>query len=141
MVSVTVHDLPPTAAYLAGAHVDLRDDLGLLARPYEEEWSDYEQEIQAWRAHLEQRGLLRPGARIPEMVVALHRLVASSPCRLIAIALPDAVGDVQSQNQPGTDQEYPNWRLPLSDSEGHAVLLEDLMKSEYLRRLVAAVGG
>ncbi|HQZ85900.1 MAG TPA: 4-alpha-glucanotransferase [Actinomycetota bacterium] len=141
MVSVTVHDLPPTAAYLAGAHVDLRDDLGLLARPYELEWSEYQQEIHAWRAHLEQRGLLRPGARIPEMVVALHRLVASSPCRLIAIALPDAVGDLQSQNQPGTDQEYPNWRLPLSDSEGHAVLLEDLMKSEYLRRLVAAVGG
>jgi 4-alpha-glucanotransferase len=73
--------------------------------------------------------------------MAMHRLVARSPCRLISIALPDTVGDVRPQNQPGTDQEYPNWRVPLTDSEGNAVLLEDLVTSETLRRLVAAVGG
>ena len=31
--SVTTHDLPPTAGYLAGEHVRLRDQLGLLTRP------------------------------------------------------------------------------------------------------------
>ena len=31
--SVTTHDLPPTAGYLAGDHVRLREALGLLARP------------------------------------------------------------------------------------------------------------
>src|SRR5690625_6465511 len=32
MASVGAHDLPPTAAYLAGDHVTLRHQLGLLAR-------------------------------------------------------------------------------------------------------------
>ena len=34
---VTTHDLPPTAGYLAGEHVRLRDSLGLLTRSVEEE--------------------------------------------------------------------------------------------------------
>ena len=37
LASVTTHDLPPTAGYLAGEHVRLRDSLGLLTRPLEEE--------------------------------------------------------------------------------------------------------
>ena len=41
--------------------------------------------------------------------------------------LADAVGDRRAQNQPGTDQEYPNWRLPLADGVGLPVLLEDLI--------------
>ena len=32
LASVTTHDLPPTAGYLAGDHVRLRDRLGLLER-------------------------------------------------------------------------------------------------------------
>lgn len=141
MVSVTVHDLPPTAAYLEGAHVNLRNDLNLLANPYDEEWAAYQAEVELWREHLTMRGLLRPNAGPREVVVALHRLAALSPCRLVAIAVPDTVEDLQSQNQPGTDQEYPNWRLPLSNAEGHSVGLEGVIASDLLRRLVAAVGG
>ena len=33
LASVTTHDLPPTAGYLAGDHVRLRHQLGLLTRP------------------------------------------------------------------------------------------------------------
>ena len=36
LASVTTHDLPPTAGYLAGDHVRLRDQLGILTRPEEE---------------------------------------------------------------------------------------------------------
>ena len=64
----------------------------------------------------------------------------TQPRRLVSIALPDTVGDVRVQNQPGTDTEYPNWQVPLCDAEGHAVALEDLIESDLLRRLVAAVG-
>lgn len=141
MVSVTVHDLPPTAAYLAGEHIKMRAELGLLAGSEEQEWSAFEAEINDWRTDLAGRGLLRPEASISDLVVALHRLVSRSPCRFIAISLPDTVGDVRPQNQPGTDQEYPNWRIPLCDGDGAAVSLEDLVKSDLLRRLVAAVGG
>ena len=34
---MTTHDLPPTTGYLAGDHVRLRDRLGLLTRPLDEE--------------------------------------------------------------------------------------------------------
>ena len=37
LASVTTHDLPPTAGYLAGDHVRLRNDLGLLTRSLDEE--------------------------------------------------------------------------------------------------------
>ena len=72
-------------------------------------------------------------------VVALHRILAASPARLLGVALPDLVGDVRAQNQPGTDQEYPNWRIPLTDGDGTAVALEDLAKADLLGDLVAAV--
>jgi 4-alpha-glucanotransferase len=37
LASVTTHDLPPTAGYLAGDHIRLRDSLGLLTRSFEDE--------------------------------------------------------------------------------------------------------
>ena len=37
LATVTTHDLPPTAGYLAGEHIDIRERLGLLTRPVEEE--------------------------------------------------------------------------------------------------------
>ncbi|MFM2437491.1 MAG: 4-alpha-glucanotransferase, partial [Actinomycetota bacterium] len=141
MASVTVHDLPPTAAYLAGEHIRLRSELGQLANDEEVEWAAFASELSDWRTELNGRGLLRPDSALPDLVVALHRLVARSPCRLISIALPDTVGDVRTQNQPGTDDEYPNWTVPLSDSKGNPITLEDLAESDLLRRLVSAVGG
>ena len=56
--SVTTHDLPPTAGYLAGDHVRLRDRLGLLTRSLNEELADAEAEQAAWRAELRRAGLL-----------------------------------------------------------------------------------
>jgi 4-alpha-glucanotransferase len=42
------------------------------------------------------------------------------------VALTDAVGDRHTQNQPGTTNEYPNWRVPLADAQGRPMLLEDV---------------
>ena len=42
-------------------------------------------------------------------------------------------------NQPGTDQEYPNWRVPMTDGIGRPVLLEDLAKAPLLDALTRAV--
>ena len=75
-----------------------------------------------------------------ELVVALHRAVASSPARLVGISLPDIVGDRRAQNQPGTDQEYPNWRVPITDGDRQPVTLEQIMQgSELLDRLIGTV--
>jgi 4-alpha-glucanotransferase len=141
LASVTTHDLPPTAGFLAGEHVRLRDSLGLLARSYDEELAAHEADLTAWLDALRDRGLLRSGSAEPDVVEALHRYVAQTPARLVAVSLADAVGDRRAQNQPGTDQEYPNWRVPLCDGAGDPVLLDDLPQVAFLRRLVAAITG
>ena len=53
--------------------------------------------------------------------------------------MPDLTGDRRTINQPGTDEEYPNWRLPLAGPDGEPVLLEDLMASRWARRLARTV--
>ncbi len=139
LASVTVHDLPPTAGYLAGEHVRIRGELGLLTRPAEEELAESNAQIAEWRSMCVDRGWLAPDGTDEDLIVALHRLVAASPSILLGVALTDAVGDRRAQNQPGTDKEYPNWKVPLTDAAGRAVLIEDLPTLPLLQRLVEAV--
>ncbi|MEW5809801.1 MAG: 4-alpha-glucanotransferase [Actinomycetota bacterium] len=129
--AVTTHDLPPTAGYLVGEHVRLRDELGLLTRPAVQEWEDDRTHRDAWLAELRRVGLLGeqtdPDVRdvdVDEVVIALHRYLGRSPSQLLALSLADAVGETRTQNQPGTTDEYPNWRVPLAGADGRAVLLD-----------------
>ena len=127
LASVTTHDLPPSAGYLAGDHVRLRDSLGLLTRPVEEELAVDAVERQAWLGELQRVGLLSAdGADVEGTVQALHAYLGRTPSRLRCVALTDAVGDRRTQNQPGTIDEYPNWRVPLSGPDGRPMLLEDV---------------
>jgi 4-alpha-glucanotransferase len=139
LASVTTHDLPPTAGYLAGDHVRLRDRLGLLELSREEELATDSAERESWLAELRQRGLLPPGADTEATVQALHRYLTLTPARLLCVALTDAVGDRRTQNQPGTTDEYPNWRVPLSGPDSAPLLLEDVLTSPRAARLAAAV--
>ena len=140
LASVTVHDLPPTAGYLAGEHVRIRAELGLLSRAAEDERVADAAATREWLDLAHARGWLPdPDGPIEDLVVSLHRVVASSPARLVGVAVPDLVGDIRAQNQPGTDQEYPNWRVPLADGDGVAVALDDLPRAPLLEDIVAAV--
>src|SRR5690606_14969377 len=140
LATVTTHDLPPSAGYLAGEHVDLRDRLGLLTRGVEEERAADEADRTAWLDALRRTGLLSGDAPSEaDVIEALHAYVAGTPSRLVGVALTDAVGDRRTQNQPGTVEEYPNWRVPLTDGEGHPVLVEDVVASERVARLLATV--
>jgi 4-alpha-glucanotransferase len=142
LASVTTHDLPPTAGYLAGDHVRLRDALGLLTRPVADELAADEAERGAWLEELRSRGALEAGATdVEATVAALYRYLTWTPSRLLAVALTDAVGDRRTQNQPGTVDEYPNWRVPLSGPDGEALLLEDVMASRRAAALAAVVRG
>ena len=141
LAAVTSHDLPPTAGYLAGEHIDLRERLGLLTRPVEEERRQDEADRAAVLYQLVRLNLL-PADEPPTeraQVEALHRFLTLTPARLIGVALADAVGDRRAQNQPGTSRAYPNWRLPLADGVGQPVLLEDVMVSARVHDLAAAV--
>jgi len=139
LATVTTHDLPPTAGYLAGEHIDLRHDLGLLTRPVEQERALDAAAQSEVVGMLVARGLLRPGASGNDVVEALHRFLSWTPSKLLGVALADLAGDRRTMNQPGTDEQYPNWRLPLAGPDGRPVLLEDLMASGWARRLARCV--
>ena len=142
LASVTTHDLPPTAGYLAGEHIRIRSELGLLTRPVEEERAADAAEQRSWVEALLSGGFLQPEDQGDEqsVVEALHRLVVATPALLVGVALPDAVGERRAINQPGTFREYPNWKLPLCDGAGQPVLLEDLFTSERANSLARLVG-
>ncbi|NQU37824.1 MAG: 4-alpha-glucanotransferase, partial [Actinobacteria bacterium] len=140
MAAVTVHDLPPTLGFLEGSHVELREELGLLSRPAAQEWEEHAEEMTQWRAALTAQGLLRPNAGEDAVVAALHRYVSWTPAKLFAVSLADLVGERRTQNQPGTKDEYPNWRIPLADSEGRNVFIEDYPQIRQMTRITSAIG-
>jgi 4-alpha-glucanotransferase len=141
LTTVTVHDLPPSAGYLAGEHVALREKLGLLSRPVAEEQAEDRAVQEKFLALLRQRGLLEGASPdVRQTVEALHAFIAQTPSVLLGVALADAVGERRTQNQPGTNDEYPNWRIPLADADGRAVLVEDLAGNERFASLVASLG-
>jgi 4-alpha-glucanotransferase len=93
----------------------------------------------AWLSELRLRGLLEREATVEETVRALHEYLTLTPARLLCVALPDAVGDRRTQNQPGTTDEYPNWRVPLADPAGEPIRLEDVLKSARAASLATVV--
>jgi 4-alpha-glucanotransferase len=142
LATVATHDMPPIAGYLAGDHIRLRARLGLLTRPEAEEWADHQRQLAAWAGLLAALGLTdRPdlAGSVPATTVALHGFLARTPARLIGISLADAVGERRIQNQPGTVDEYPNWRVPLADADGRPVLLDDLPADPRIRAAIAPV--
>ena len=130
LTTVNTHDLPPAAGYLAGEHVDLRASLGLLSRPVEEEREADAAARNAVLSLLRSRSLL-PEAEagedsVQQTVEALHSFILQTPSVLLGVSLTDAVGERRTQNQPGTGDEYPNWRVPLCGPDGQAILIDDL---------------
>ncbi len=141
MASVTTHDLPPSAGYLAHDHVKLRYELGLLTETLDSEIEHDAREQAAVVAMLEERGLLADDRTVEDIVLAMHGFLRLTPSRVLCVALTDAVGDRRAQNQPGTIDEYPNWRVPLTGPDGARLNLEDVFGSERAMRLAAVVNG
>jgi len=134
--SVTTHDLPTPLGWLRGEHVKVRAELGLLDDPAAEEriWVRERDEMIAF---LRAAGLVDEGAEgdLDELAFALQAAIAATPSQVVLAAPGEAVGDLRQPNMPGTVDEYPNWRLPLADSTGREVPLEELLAHPRLRRL------
>ncbi|WP_207839517.1 4-alpha-glucanotransferase [Williamsia soli] len=140
LTSVNTHDLPPTAGYLAGEHIRLRAELGLLEQDEATERANDARDREAILQLARDRGLLAADADEVQTVDALHALIARSPSMLLSVALADAVGERRIQNQPGTDEtQYSNWSIPLADGEGNVVGVEDLIDNARFTRLVRAL--
>ncbi|GDY28673.1 4-alpha-glucanotransferase [Gandjariella thermophila] len=134
--SVSTHDLPTATGFLRGEHVEVRAELGVLARDPERERRAAAEERHELLDLLRTHGLLGPQperADEQDVVLAMHRLLARTPCRLLLAAPADAIGEVRQPNLPGTVHEYPNWRIPLP------VTLEELMADPRVHRVAAAL--
>jgi 4-alpha-glucanotransferase len=140
LAMVGTHDMPPAAAFLTGEQVTLRADLGLLTQPEAEERAAAQAEMTGWLAALAREGLLRTTAPSPEeFTVALYGFLTRTPAMLIGVSLADATGERRPQNMPGTVDEYPNWRIPLTGADGQPVLLDDLPAHAGVRAVAQAV--
>lgn len=143
IASVTTHDMPPTAGYLNYEQVRLRKELHLLAGPQEAE--SFERSAHEEHANLlhflVQGGWLDPAvlqdeeAGEQQIVEAMHKVLKASKSKLLCAAVVDGVGERRAQNQPGTNNEYPNWRIPLADAQGKPVFAEDLFTLDRVRSL------
>ncbi|MDU4741567.1 MAG: 4-alpha-glucanotransferase, partial [Cutibacterium avidum] len=136
MSSVTTHDLPPTTGYLAGDHVEVRNELGLLTESLEHERAEAARQTETWIGILRARGVLEgDDPSEEEIVLAMHRMLTQTPAKVLNVTLTDAVGDRRTQNLPGTTNEYPNWRVPLSHPDGSPMWLEEVFTDERAARL------
>lgn len=142
LATVGTHDVPTVSGFVTGDQVAVRARLGLLKDP-EDERRSAALALSRWHGALVAERLLPAGQRAEptpgEFTVALYGLVALSPALLVGVSLADAVGDRRTQNIPGTSREYPNWRVPLCNGEGEAVLLEDLDQVPLIHAVVNAV--
>ena len=143
LAAVNIHDLPPTLGYIRGIQTMLRSELGLLTDDIETVRAGDRLELEQMGARLHEYGCIdgaEPSER--ETVEGLYRYVAKTPSKLVVASLVDAVGDVRPQNMPGTGaDQYPNWCVPLCDSDGEEVAIEDLPTDERLTSLFALLRG
>jgi 4-alpha-glucanotransferase len=136
--SLSTHDLPTAAGFLRGEHVRVRAELGLLD-DVPEEWAAAARERADWLALLRGEGLL-PAEGDPEpderqIILAMHQLLARTPCRLKLISPYDVLADPRQPNLPGTVDEYPNWRLPLPAT------LDELRADPRVAEITSAFSG
>ena len=143
LASVNTHDVPPAAGYLELEHVALRERLGLLDGPKDVFERSAMAEQDAMIAMLVEHGYLDAElardrkANETAIVMAQYRALQDSPCKLLAASIADAVGEKRAQNQPGTNNEYPNWRIPLADARGDVVPLDTLFDRVDVRNIAA----
>jgi 4-alpha-glucanotransferase len=143
MATVGTHDIPTIAGFRTGEQVTVRARLGLLKKPEKRERADLDRLLTRWYAALAAHQLLPPGPApdTAQLTVALYGYLRKTPSLLLGVALTDAVGELRTQNIPGTSDEYPNWRIPLCDAEGRPLLLENLPRHPLLQRVCQAVRG
>jgi 4-alpha-glucanotransferase len=128
MGSISNHDFPPTLGYLEAVHIYLRDKLGLSNFGLEYDLEKFNELKSALIDMLVKNNLLNKKDATDNVKIknAMYSALFASDMKLIGILLTDITGEKRIQNQPGTYKEYPNWCIPLADSNQKCVLLENL---------------
>lgn len=114
--SISTHDLPTAAGFFRAEHVRARAERGLLDDVAAAQ-SAAEQERAEWLELLRTEGFLEHDELAPDeprIIDAMHRFLAATPSRLKLVSPYDVLAEPCQPNLPGTVDQYPNWRLPLS---------------------------
>jgi 4-alpha-glucanotransferase len=133
VASISTHDLPTAAGWLADEPVRVRHELGLLGIPVAEEEARLAKERDGWLSLLRAEGL--PDG---DVVLAMHELLARTPCRIALAAFTDVTGDLRQPNMPGTvprRDPYPSWCMPVADGEGRPLTLDELLADPRVGRV------
>ena len=129
LAATTTHDLPTVAGFFTGSDLEHLRDIGVATAGGDAQADQEEQRASLCRL-LEAEGLLAPGQRSVEAIVAaLYGFLARTPAMLVAATLEDALEAPDRPNVPGTIDQRPNWSLPLP------VLVDDLAADPRVRRL------
>lgn len=141
LACLSTHDLPTFQGWWRGDDVRLRLSFGLVSEETGREQADARpEERRALVRALAEEGLL-PGPQAAtaedsaplEVVVAAHRYLARTPCRLMAVRLEDLAGETCPVNLPSTQDEYPNWRPRLG------LPLEKVVAGETFRAILDGI--
>ncbi|MCU7728442.1 4-alpha-glucanotransferase [Actinoplanes sp. KI2] len=134
MASISTHDLPTAAGFLVGEQVRVRAELGQLADSLEDEQKDADKDRAQLLARLTAEGLIDASSTNQDIVVAMHQFLAQTPCRFVLASVYDVLGELSQPNLPGTSDQYPNWRMPLTAS------VAEIISDPQFGRIAEALG-
>jgi 4-alpha-glucanotransferase len=139
LVCASTHDLPTLKGWWTGNDIDWR----LKANRATEEEANVQRKDRERDRLLLLKAIadanLLPGnpaagrEMSDEMLIAVHRFLAQTPCRLFAVQLDDALGVTEQANLPGTVDEHPNWKRKI------AVNIEELVANPLFCTTTEAV--
>ena len=105
MAAITTHDLPTVVGAWTGADVEDQRAAGMAVA---------EAPVEELAAKLATWSGVDRDAPAPEAVLGAHRLLAEAPSVVVTATLDAALGVDRRPNLPGTtDDQRPNWRIPL----------------------------
>lgn len=123
----TTHDLPTLRGFWLGKDIESRREAGLLPddESYSRQMDERRRDKQLLLDRLHSLNLLPEGFSTSadaiqdintEMRIAILRMLASTPCELLAINQEDITFEAMQQNLPGSTAQYPNWRRKMNYS-------------------------
>jgi 4-alpha-glucanotransferase len=141
MVCAATHDLPTLRGWWIGNDIDWRVKTGRATEAeagsqHQERVRDRQLVLNALvtaQALATNMGHAGSGEMPDEVLIAVHRFLAITPCRLLAVQLDDALGTTEQPNLPGTIDEHPNWRRK------NAVAIEALAEHKLFGTVTQAV--
>jgi 4-alpha-glucanotransferase len=104
MAAITTHDLFSIAGFWNGSDFRNQESIGL--KPAQEA----NEEVRSRIAKLTGLSVDSP---LEEVVLTMHRLLASARSMLVVATLEDALLVEERPNMPGTTDQWPNWRIAL----------------------------